>query len=80
MKGGNIFNDAPAFVCVCPTNWNLSLSLSNNKYFNVAYCFLWVNICHAIEGTLIPKYKAIVVIYYAAQRQLAWATFGIKSL
>ena len=61
------------------TNRNLSLSLSNDKYFDIAYCFLWVNICHTIEGTFIPKYKAIVVIYYAAQRQLAWDTFGINS-
>lgn len=61
------------------TNRNLSLSLSNDKYFDIAYCFLWVNICHTIERTFIPKYKAIVVIYYAAQRQLAWDTFGINS-
>ena len=53
------------YIVIC----NESPSLSNDKYFNIAYCFFGVNICHTIIGTFISKYKAIIVIYYAAQRQ-----------
>ncbi len=58
------------FLNIYSYKFRFSLSLSNYKYFNIAYCFLWVNICHTIEEPFIPKYKAIAVIYYAAERQL----------
>ena len=59
--------------------FTISTSLSNNKDFDIADSFLHFNVFHAIEGTLKPKKKTIVVIYYCALRQLAWFPFCIKS-
>ena len=58
--------------------FTISTSLSNNKDFDIADSFLHFNVFHAIEGTLKPKKKTIVVIYYCALRQLAWFPFLYK--
>ena len=54
--------------------------LSFCKNLNITFCILRVDLLHAAEGTLIPKYKSIIIIHDTAHRQKASIAFGINRL